>query len=194
MAPNNHPPVLGPWSAPLPGERVLIDLRRHGIGLVGAGVRMVIITAVAGYLLGAIPGWLDRKSLLVSVLCWSVLAVALLLILVMVGRRFVRWARMHAALTDRRIVIVYGRKKQGWDIPLLTIVDVVCDSGVLSQRFDTGSLVIRTNFAHLPAVIPDVPHIGQVREAVLAARAQAWSDYQRAWSMPSPTGDVWAAS
>jgi membrane protein YdbS with pleckstrin-like domain len=155
---------------------------------------MVLIAAVAGYLLGSIPNWLGRKSMLVSLLSWSVLGVALLLIVVMVGRRFVRWARMHAALTDRRIAISYGRRQQGWDIPLLTIVDVACDSGLLARRFDTGSLVIRTNFAYLPAVIPDVPHVGRVREAVLAARAQAWNDYQRSWSTPSPTPDVWAAS
>lgn len=168
-------------SLPASGEYLIVDLRRHGLGLLGAAVRLLVVTALAGFLLGSVSGWLGDAGPLISPARWLIYMLAAVLVMVMVGRRFVRWSLMRAAVTNQRVAISYRLRKQGWDIPLLTIVDVTCRVGIVQRRFGTGSLVIQTNFAYLPAVIPDVPQIEAVREMVLAARAQAWTDYQ--WNL-----------
>lgn len=165
-------------SFPASGEHLTVDLRRHSLGLLGAALRLVVITALAGFLLGSVSRWWGAGSL-VSVARWLIGLLAAVLVIVMVGRRFVRWSLMRAAITNQRVVISYQLHKQGWEIPLLTIVDVNCRIGIVQRFFGTGSLMIQTNFAYLPAVIPDVPQIEAVRELVLAAREQAWTDYQR---------------
>lgn len=194
MAEHSQGATIKRLSLPVSGEYLMVDLRRHGLGLLGAAVRLLVITAFAGFLLGSVSGWFGAAGSLISLARWLIILLAAAVVVLIVGRRFVRWSLMRAAVTNQRVVISYHLRKQGWDIPLLTIVDVTCRVGIVQRLFGTGSLVIQTNFAYLPAVIPDVPHVEAVREMVLAARTQAWTNYQRNLSGRPYSPDMRAVS
>ena len=191
-----RPPRAGePESAHRPDEHLVIELRRHGLGLLGTAVRLAIIAAVTGYLLGSVSQWLAPQPAIESASQWLIMVIGGALMYRMVLRRFARWSIMRAGISHHRVKIRYQFRRQGWDIPLLTIVDVSYQAGMLQRLFGTGSLIITTNFARQPAVIPDVAHVADVRQSLLELRAEAWTSYQRSLAMqPHRTAVIQAAS
>lgn len=160
-------------------ERHVVELRRHGLGLLGVAWRITAICLISGYLLGILPRWLHSAPGLLSSAKWLVIGLAALLITVLLLGRFKRWAVARADVTTRRLTIRSRLRGNGWEIPMLSIVDVSSQSGALQRIFGTGSLIIRTNFAQQPAVVLDVPRVADVRDAILELRAREWSAYQR---------------
>lgn len=181
------------WSAPRPGEHLVVELRRHGSGLLGTATRIVLIAAVTGFLAGWIAKPLDASPGAIPAVRWTIFGIGAALILLIAGKRFSRWAYARAAITSSRIAISYQPRQRGWDIPLLTVIDVSCKAGLMQRLSGCGSVVIRTNFASDPAIIADVVRPAEIRDLILALRAQAWADYQRAlWG--SDTNPMQAAS
>ena len=98
-------------------------------------------------------------------------------------------ARPRLEITDQRLRVRYRLRKAGWDIPLLSIVDVTYTSGPIQRLFGVGVLRVQTNFAPLPAFMLDVPAVKQLADEVLQLRGYAWEQYVRsasaqdAWQM-----------
>jgi|GEM_PF-1218075 len=166
---------VGDASRPIPQapEEFVAQIRRHPLGLVGVGVRLVFIAGILGYMLAMCGVWFGGGF---GSFVRVVLVVAgAILIVQMVLRRFFKWANMRTDITDQRIRIRYRVRQPGWDIPMLSITDVTCHSGTIQRLFGIGSLSIQTNFAPMPAVILDVERVDALRLEILELRARAWS-------------------
>ena len=172
-------PTTSAASAP---ERLIAEVRRHELGLIGVTVRLVIIAVIAGATWAAIDAWLPKKSRWVSGAKWAVAILVALFVTVMVVRRFAGWANHRLEITDQRLRVRYRLRKAGWDIPLLSIVDVTYTSGPIQRLFGVGVLRVQTNFAPLPAFMLDVPAVKQLADEVLQLRGYAWEQYVRSAS------------
>lgn len=173
----------------------LMDLRKHEVGLVGTFVRLLIAAVAAGYLIARLGTWGEPER---TIALWSAAALAALFVWTFVIRRFRVWAAMRAIVASDRIEIRYRRRRQGWQIPMVSVLDVSYTAGPLQRLFGVGDVAIRTNFSHEPALIPGVADVKGVVADLLVLRDQAWRQYQQAvaastqpWnSTPYPgTGD-----
>lgn len=175
-------------------EVLVAEIRRNELGLVGIAVRLAIIAGIAGAAWAAFEAWLPAKSLWLSGAKWSLAVIVSVLLLVSVVRRFAGWSNAKLELTDHRIRIRYRVRKAGWDIPLLTIVDVTHQSGPIQRIFGVGVLQVQTNFAPLPALMLDVADVERLRDEIMSLRAQAWQRHVRPMASPGAAGDLRAAS
>ncbi len=175
-------------------EQLIAEVRRHELGLVGIAVRLAIFVGLAGVLWAVIEVWLPPKSLWVSASKWTVGVVVGLIVIFSVGRRFAGWANARMELTDQRIRIRYRLRKAGWDIPLLSIVEVTYVSGPIQRLFGVGVLRVQTSFAPLPAFMLDVADVKQLHHDILVLRNQAWDRHVRSYNQAGPSGQLRAAS
>ncbi len=175
-------------------EVLVAEVRRNELGLVGIVVRLVVIAALAGAAWAAIDAWFPAKSVWVTGAKWSLAAIVSVFLLVSVVRRFAGWSNAKLELTDHRIRIRYRIRKAGWDIPLLTIVDVTHQSGPIQRIFGVGVLQVQTSFAPLPALMLDVADVEKLRQEIMALRAQAWERHVRPATSSGTSGDLRAAS
>lgn len=175
-------------------EQLVAEVRRHELGLVGIAVRLAVVVGLAGALWAVIEVWLPPKTLWVSASKWTVAVVLGLLVVFSVGRRFAGWANARLEVTDQRIRIRYRLRKAGWDIPLLSIVEVTYVSGPIQRLFGVGVLRVQTSFAPLPAFMLDVADVKQLSQEILVLRNQAWDRHIRSYNQPGSTGELRAAS
>ena len=117
-----------------------------------------------------------------------------MLVVFSVGRRFAGWANARLEVTDQRIRIRYRLRKAGWDIPLLSIVEITYVSGPIQRLFGVGVLRVQTSFAPLPAFMLDVADVKQLSQEILVLRNQAWDRHIRSYNQPGSTGELRAAS
>lgn len=169
----------GAWTRTGSGEAVIADLRRSPLALTGVGVRLVVLAAASGFLMGAAGNWLAGSPAWIAAIRWVVLAVAVAVAFSSLAPRFRRWSRVRGLVTNRRVRIRSENGGPGWDIPLLSIVEVRCSSGPIQRLVGVGTLTLTTNLVHEPAVLADVPRAAVVREVILALRAHEWREYQR---------------
>jgi membrane protein YdbS with pleckstrin-like domain len=175
-------------------EQLVAEVRRHELGLVGIAVRLAVVVGLAGALWAVIEVWLPPKTLWVSASKWTVAVVLGLLVVFSVGRRFAGWANARLEVTDQRIRIRYRLRKAGWDIPLLSIVEITYVSGPVQRLFGVGVLRVQTSFAPLPAFMLDVADVKQLSQEILVLRNQAWDRHIRSYNQPGSTGELRAAS
>lgn len=175
-------------------EQLVAEVRRHELGLVGIAVRLAVVVGLAGALWAVIEVWLPPKTLWVSASKWTVAVVLGMLVVFSVGRRFAGWANARLEVTDQRIRIRYRLRKAGWDIPLLSIVEITYVSGPVQRLFGVGVLRVQTSFAPLPAFMLDVADVKQLSQEILVLRNQAWDRHIRSYNQPGSTGELRAAS
>ncbi len=175
-------------------EHLIAEVRRHELGLVGITGRLLVICMVGGSIWAAIEVWLPAKSGWTAASKWTVGIVVGLLVIFSVGRRFAGWANARLEVTDQRIRIRYRLRKAGWDIPLLSIVDISHKSGPIQRLFGVGVLQVHTSFAPLPALMLDVAGVDQLAQEILRLRAQAWDRHIRSAYPAGPAGQLRAAS
>ena len=175
-------------------EQLVAEVRRHELGLVGIAVRLAVVVGLAGALWAVIEVWLPPKTLWVSASKWTVAVVLGMLVVFSVGRRFAGWANARLEVTDQRIRIRYRLRKAGWDIPLLSIVEITYVSGPVQRLFGVGVLRVQTSFAPLPAFMLDVAEVKQLSQEILVLRNQAWDRHIRSYNQPGSTGELRAAS
>ena len=175
-------------------EQLVAEVRRHELGLVGIITRLLVISMLAGAIWAAIEVWLPAKSMWTSASKWTLAIVVGLLVVFSVGRRFVGWANARLEVTDQRVRIRYRMRKAGWDIPLLSIVEVSHRSGPIQRLFGVAVLQVQNRFAPLPAFMLGVAAVEQLSQEILQLRAQAWDRHVRSVYPPGPTGQLRAAS
>ncbi len=159
--------VVHPFSLE-PCERLLVVVGRSPTALVMPAVRLIALSAGAGYLAARVGRWLARQpQLLLGVRIVLALLVAVL-VLRWVVRPFRSWSGQYCGLTTHRVVIRYHRKgSDSWSIPygMITHVDRV-RTGRLALRANT--LRIQTTLSSFPAQVP-----GLGRSAAVAAALEA---------------------
>lgn len=158
------------------GAEVLMDLRKHEIGLLGTTIRLLIVAVAAGYLIARLGTWGEPER---TIAIWAAVALTTLFAWTLVIRRFRLWSSMRATVASDRIEIRYRRRRQGWQIPMVSVVDVSCNAGPIQRIFGVGDVVIRTNFSHESAVIGGVADAQGVVTDLLKLRDQAWRHYHQ---------------
>ncbi|MGV1078881.1 MAG: PH domain-containing protein [Candidatus Nanopelagicales bacterium] len=170
----------------------LMDLRKHEIGLLGTAIRLLIVAVATGYLIARLGTWGEPER---TIALWSAAVLATLFLWTLVIRRFRVWAAMRATVANDRIEIRYRRRRQGWQIPMVSVVDVSYTAGPLQRVFGVGDVVIRTNFSHESAVILGIADVQGVAADLLELRDRAWRQYQQtvaastqSWNDPPHSG------
>ena len=148
--PESSQNAYNPLSAMRQGERVIFEIRRHPIGLIGIYVPFAIMLAFAGFAAIAAPGILadqfDRA--LVASISASIFGVAAVLSLLFVfiahkvyfGNRWILTSDSLTQLTQRSLF-----NKQTSQLGLDNLEDVTAEqNGILTHLFNYGVLRCQT--------------------------------------------------
>lgn len=138
-------------------ERVVVSTRTHVKALLLPAVWLIVVAAVAGYL-STFPSGRARPLLLAVI--W---ALALLVVVWLVVKPFLRWMTTTYTVTDRRLITRTGiLSRRGHDIPVPRISDVSYEHGIIDRLLGCGTLVISDASEHGRVRLPDIPHVEQV--------------------------------
>lgn len=139
------------------GEHVVVSTRTHVKALLAPALLLILIAAVAGYL-SSLPSGEERDVL--QLVIWGL---ALLAILVLVGKPLLSWLTTQYTVTNRRLITRTGIiTRRGHDIPLIRISDVAYEHGLIDRVLGCGTLVISDASERGRVKLHDIPHVEQV--------------------------------
>ncbi|MCX5044515.1 PH domain-containing protein [Aldersonia sp. NBC_00410] len=122
-------------------EELLLHSHPHWKMLLLPALTFVLVTALAGFAIGAAQANLDG-----DVRLWTVIAVLVIWLALVVwrcGAALVRWKSTHFIVTDRRVLIRHGiLTHTGIDIPMGRISNVQFRHGLVDRMLGTGTLII----------------------------------------------------
>jgi membrane protein YdbS with pleckstrin-like domain len=144
------------------GEEIVVSTRTHVKALLLPAVLLILLAAVAGFLVSIVPDSSARP--LVQIVIWLL---AGLVALWWVVKPFVRWLTTTYTFTNRRFVSRSGFiSKQGRTIPLNRINGVDFEIGVIDRVFGCGTLVVSDASESGWVELHDVPHVERVQMQV----------------------------
>lgn len=159
-----------------PGEQVAVDVRPHWKYLVGPLFAVVLVVA------GAIT------ALVESVPWWGLLAIAALVLvcLLWLAGRYVRWATTSFVVTNQRLVLrkgVLGRSSREMLLDRLT--DISYHQTLLDRVMGCGDILLESAGRDSQEVFPDLPHPVLIQNEIyrLLTERQA-----RGWAGAAGTG------
>ncbi|NDK91491.1 PH domain-containing protein [Gordonia desulfuricans] len=144
-----------------PGERIVLHRHPHWKCLLGPFLLFVLVSAVAGLLLGVVSSTgLTSTSATVAYIAIGVLwAAAAIWFFV---RPLVSWKTTHFVLTDRRVIFRNGiLTRSGIDIPIGRINTVEFRHGLVDRMLRTGTLMIESA-SDEPLEFADIPQVEKV--------------------------------
>lgn len=148
-------------------EVVVVHKHPHVKALLGPGLALVVVTALAGWAFAWSTGDAvsDGAATAVGIAAGVVWAAALVWFLA----RFVSWRTTHFVVTDRRVMFRQGIvTRSGIDIPVVRINSVQFRHGLVDRVLRTGTLVIESA-SDDPLEFDDIPDVEKVH-ALLYAR------------------------
>jgi len=143
-------------------EHIVLDLHPHWKQLLLPSVLLPVVVGVASYLLFLVPSGSVRAPLR-----WTIVAIAVLIVLRLTVWPWITWQTTHYVLTTRRVVIrrgVLGRT--GRDIPLTRVNDVSFHHSLFERMLRCGTLTIESAGEHGQVVLPEVPRVELVQREV----------------------------
>jgi len=143
-------------------EHIVLDLHPHWKQLLLLSVLLPVVVGVASYLLFLVPSGSVRAPLR-----WTIVAIAVLIVLRFTVWPWITWQTTHYVLTTRRVVIrrgVLGRT--GRDIPLTRVNDVSFHHSLFERMLRCGTLTIESAGEHGQVVLPEVPTVELVQREV----------------------------
>ena len=140
------------------GEDVVLDMHPHWKRLVLPLLSLVVVLALAGYLLAVV----DDGRLKVVI---AVAAVVLLVAFTVVP--FLRWRTTLFVVTTRRVVVRTGvLARQGRDVPLSRINDITFSHSLFERILGCGTLVVESAGERGQVVLTQVPNVEQVQRTL----------------------------
>ena len=140
------------------GEDVVLDMHPHWKRLVLPLLLLVVVLALAGYLLAVVDD--GRLQLVVAVA-----AVVLLVAFTVVP--FLRWRTTLFVVTTRRVVVRTGvLARQGRDVPLSRINDITFSHSLFERILGCGTLVVESAGERGQVVLTEVPNVEQVQRTL----------------------------
>ncbi|MDJ0361650.1 PH domain-containing protein [Rhodococcus sp. H29-C3] len=141
-------------------EELLLHHHPHWKMLVLPALSFILVTAVAGFLIGLISVKLDGSSStvasIVTAVLWAII-VAWRCIAPLIG-----WRCTHFIVTDRRVLIRQGViTHSGIDIPMGRISNVQFRHGLIDRMLGTGTLII-ASASDDPLEFDDIPRVQRV--------------------------------
>jgi uncharacterized membrane protein YdbT with pleckstrin-like domain len=138
-------------------EYVVVSTRTHVKAMLLPAVLLILVAAVAGFLVTLPTG--REAPLLQAVI--GLLALAL--VLWWVGKPFLRWLTTTYTVTNRRLITRSGvLSRRGRDIPLNRITDVAYERGLWDRLLGCGTLVVSDASEHGRVRLHDIPHVERV--------------------------------
>ncbi|MGH3508707.1 MAG: PH domain-containing protein [Nocardioidaceae bacterium] len=139
-------------------EHVVVSTRTHVKALLLPAVVLIVVAAVAGYLVGLPTG--GAKKPLVT----AILLVALVVVIWQTVLPFLRWLTTTYTVTNRRLITRSGIiSRRGHDIPLPRISDVSYDRGLLDRLLGCGTLILSDASQQGRVSLHDIPHVEDVQ-------------------------------
>ena len=148
------------------GEHVVLSTRTHVKVLLGAVLKLLVTAFLTALLLTLINRYVDSDT----PSRWMQLVVAVLAVLFLVFlvvKPFVRWYTTTYTFTNRRFVERSGLiARQGRTIPLNRISGVDYDQGVFDRLFGCGTLVVSDASETGTVPLRDIPHVEETQRIV----------------------------
>jgi membrane protein YdbS with pleckstrin-like domain len=136
-------------------ESVVLETHPHWKVLVVPVIELLVVLAVAGFMLG----YFDQ-----SWARWSVVGVGLLLVLVLFVVPFLRWRTTMFVITTKRVVTREGiLTRSGRDVPLNRINDVSFSHNLLERLLRCGTLTVESAGERGQVVLNDIPRVAEVQ-------------------------------
>lgn len=141
------------------GEYVVLNLRTHVKALFVA-MFVLVVTVAAGVVLALLaPEGSAQQGLR-----WTILGVAVVIILLWSFMPFLRWITSRYTITNRRLITRSGIiTRTGRDIPLYRINDVAYEKDLLDRILGCGTIIISDATDKAGVVLHDVPQIEKVQ-------------------------------
>ena len=140
-----------------PGERVAVDVGPHWKYMVRPGVVVVLALALSVEALGAET---DR---------WEELALAAVLVLCLLwlGTRYLRWATTSFTVTNERLIIRRGILRRSWrEILLDRLTDISCRQTLGDRLLGCGDIVLESPGRDGQEVFPGLPHPLRIQKEI----------------------------
>lgn len=136
-------------------ETVVLETHPHWKVLVVPVFELLVVLAVAGFLLGAIEETWAR---------WTTVGVGLLLVLILFLVPFLRWRTTMFVITTKRVVTREGiLTRSGRDVPLNRINDVSFSHNLLERLLRCGTLTVESAGERGQVVLTDIPRVAEVQ-------------------------------
>jgi uncharacterized membrane protein YdbT with pleckstrin-like domain len=143
------------------GEDVVLQLHPHWRALVLPVLAIPVFAGLAGFLASLVDGSHAGQLRLV------ILAVAVLVLVVVSLRPWLRWVTTRYVVTSRRVMIRTGLlARAGRDVPLARITDVSFSHTALERLFGSGTLVVESAGERGEIALTDVPKVEQVQRTL----------------------------
>jgi membrane protein YdbS with pleckstrin-like domain len=140
-----------------PGERVAVDVGPHWKYMVRPGVVVVLALALSVEALGAET---DR---------WEQLALAAVLVLCLLwlGTRYLRWATTSFTVTNERLILRKGVLRRSWrEILLDRLTDISCRQTLGDRLLGCGDIVLESPGRDGQEVFPGLPHPLRIQKEI----------------------------
>jgi membrane protein YdbS with pleckstrin-like domain len=163
-----------------PGEQVAIDVRPHWKYLAGP------IFAVAVVVVGSVV------ALVENVPHWAELALAALLVLCLLwlGGRYIRWVTTSFVVTTERLIMRKGiLRRTVREILLDRLTDITYNQTLLDRIMGCGDILLESPGRDSQEVFPDLPHPVRIQNEIYRLINQ-----RRPGSWVAGTGDPAAAN
>ena len=168
-----------------PGEEVAVDVRPHWKYMFGP-VFVVVLVLAGGIaaLVAKIPQW---AQLVIA----GVLVVCLVWLLV----RYIRWSTTSFVVTTERLIMRHGVfRREGREILLDRLTDISYNQSLFDRVLRCGDVLIESPGRDSPEVFPDLPHPTSIQNEIYRLieqrRSGAWGATGDMAPRPGPPGTV----
>jgi uncharacterized membrane protein YdbT with pleckstrin-like domain len=143
-------------------EEVVVHLHPHWTTLFWPVVWFLVVVGAGSYTAALVP--VGRQQ---GVLRMALLAVAVVVLAVLVGRPVLRWRTTHHVVTTHRLLVRSGvLSRCGRDVPLSRITDVSSRQTLGQRLLGSGTLSVESAGDGGPVVLDRVPAIGEVQRVL----------------------------
>lgn len=146
-------------------ESIEFELRPHWRSMIIATFWLLVIIAVASFLLAITGRWLSGSAL--TWLRVGIVSVAVGFAWVLFVRHLIVWLTTQYVFTNRRIIVRTGLiARKGRDMPLSKVNNVSFEHTVLERLFNCGTLTVESAAEQGSLVISNVPDVERVQREV----------------------------
>jgi len=140
------------------GENVVVSTRTHPKALLLPILALVLFLALGV----AVQVLIDQS--VVTLIGWVVAGLGILRYALW---PFLDWLTSYYTFTDRRLITRTGViTRRGHDIPLSRVSDIEIELHLIDRMLGCGTLVVSDASTHGRVVLPDIPHVEDVKRRV----------------------------
>lgn len=144
------------------GEKIEFEMRPHWRSMVVPSLVLIAAMGVAGYLYGLTPDGSAQQAL-----HWTILAIALVVVVWWFVRPLLRWLTTQYVFTNRRIITRTGIiARSGKDMALSKLNDVSFSYTVFERLLRCGTLTASSASEDGLLVIRNVPRVEEIQREI----------------------------